>query len=60
MKERRVEFEKIANEIIIQMKGKEKSAIKNKMKEAKIPDAIIKELLPAEEKAAEGEEAKKE
>jgi len=52
IKERRAEYEKIANEIIEQMKGKEKSAIKNKMKEAKIPDAIIKELLPTEEAGA--------
>ena len=50
---RRAEFEANAKTIIESMKGKERSAIKTKLKEAKIPDAIIKELLPVEE-AAEG------
>ena len=34
------------------MTGKERSAIKAKLKEAKIPDVIIKELLPVEGEAA--------
>jgi large subunit ribosomal protein L11 len=63
---RRSEYEATANTIIASMKGKERSSIKTKLKEAKIPDAIIKELLPEEETAAPAEgaapaaEAKKE
>jgi hypothetical protein len=34
------------------MAGKERSAIKAKLKEAKIPDELIKELLPVEGAAA--------
>ena len=49
---RRAEFEATAKTIIESMKGKERSSIKTKLKEAKIPDAIINELLPAEEAAA--------
>ncbi|MBW2989644.1 50S ribosomal protein L11 [Candidatus Woesearchaeota archaeon] len=53
MEKRRAEFEAKAKEIINTMAGKERGAIKAKLKEANIPDAMIKELLPAEE-AAEG------
>ncbi len=61
IEKRRTEFEKAAKEIIAAMAGKERSAIKNKLKEANIPDEIIKELLPAEEVAAkEGAAAKPE
>lgn len=59
MEKRRSELEGKAKEILKLMEGKERSAIKLKMKEAGIPDAMIKELLPAEEgaKAAEGAKA---
>ncbi len=70
MEKRRVELEAKAKEIIASMAGKERGAIKAKLKEADIPDAIIKELLPAERvvpgaeaapgAAAEGAEAVKE
>ena len=41
------------------MAGKERGAIKAKLSEAGIPDAMIKELLPVEgEAAAPGAEAK--
>jgi len=58
---RRAEFEKTAKEIIEKMSGKERGEIKAKLKEANIPSAIIKELLPVEGEAAapaEGAEAK--
>ncbi len=51
---RRTEFETKAKEIIAAMAGKERGAIKSKMVEAGIPDAIIKELLPIEGVAAAG------
>jgi large subunit ribosomal protein L11 len=54
MKEKRQEFEAKAKEILGAMTGKPASQIKTKMKEAKIPEAIIKELVPDEEKASEG------
>ncbi|MCK5283294.1 MAG: 50S ribosomal protein L11 [Nanoarchaeota archaeon] len=64
---RRHEFEERAKQIVAEMKGKEKAAIKKALKEAEIPDVIIKEVMPAEEeaktegKAAEGKaEAKTE
>lgn len=57
MEARRSEFEATAKDIIGKMKGKESSAIKVKLKEAGIPDAMIKELLPDEEKK-EGEAGK--
>ncbi|RMF55431.1 50S ribosomal protein L11 [Candidatus Woesearchaeota archaeon] len=50
MKERREEFLAKANEIIGQMKGKERGQIKAKLVEAGIPTPIIDELLPEEEK----------
>lgn len=59
IEKKREEFENAAKEIITSMSGKETSAIKAKLKEAKIPIIIIKELLPSEEEAKpkEGEEA---
>lgn len=59
MEERRHEFEAKAKAIMAELK--EPSAMKKKMKEEGIPDMIIKELVPDEEKPAEGgkkEEAK--
>ncbi|TKJ17101.1 50S ribosomal protein L11 [Candidatus Woesearchaeota archaeon B3_Woes] len=54
---RKEEFETTAKEIISSMSGKEAFAIKAKLKEAKIPDMLIKELMPSEEaKPKEGEE----
>jgi large subunit ribosomal protein L11 len=53
MEHRRVELETKAKDIITAMAGKERGAIKAKLKEAGIPDALIKELLPVEG-AAEG------
>ncbi|MAH33586.1 50S ribosomal protein L11 [archaeon] len=58
MEERRAEYEKTAKEIIGGMADKERGAIKAKLVEAGIPDAIIKELLPVEGEAAAGAEAK--
>ncbi len=52
MEKKRAEFVKNAKEIIASMEGKEKGAIKAKLRDEGIPDAIIKELLPAEEAAA--------
>lgn len=64
MEKRREEFIKTAKEIIASMEGKEKGEIKAKLREAKIPSAIIKELMPeaaAAEAPAEGKpEAKEE
>jgi len=40
------------------MSGKEKGAIKAKLKELKIPEEIIKELLPTEEGAGEAKKEK--
>jgi large subunit ribosomal protein L11 len=56
MEKRRAEFEAKAKEIISSMAGQERGKIKAKLKEAKIPDAMIKELLPIEGVAAEGAE----
>ncbi len=52
-KARREEFMAKAKQIQAQMAGKENKFIKNAMIEAKIPQEIIKELIP-EEKAAPG------
>jgi len=49
LEKRRDEFMAKAKEIMSAMQGKEKKAIKMKMREAKIPDEIITELLPADE-----------
>lgn len=58
MEKRRAEFEKTAKAIIAGMAGKERGAIKAKLSEAGIPDAMIKELLPAEGEAAAAGTAK--
>jgi large subunit ribosomal protein L11 len=52
---RRAELEAKAKEIISSMAGRERGAIKAKLKEANIPDSMIKELLPIE--GAPGAEA---
>lgn len=54
MERRKAEFERTAKEIIASMAGKERGAIKAKLKEAGIPDAMIKELLPVEGAAGAG------
>jgi len=54
MEERRKEYETKAKEIMTLMEGKPASQIRSKMREAKIPDMIIKELLPEEKAAAPG------
>ncbi len=61
MVKRRAEFEAKAKEIISSMAGQERGKIKAKLKEADIPDEIIKELLPVEGVAAgqEGAQAPK-
>ena len=48
IEKRRAEIERVAKQIIDEMAGKEKSAIKAKLREANIPEAYIKELLGAE------------
>ncbi|MBW2999586.1 50S ribosomal protein L11 [Candidatus Woesearchaeota archaeon] len=58
MKERRAEFEAKAKEIINQMKDKPASAIKTKLREEKIPEAMIAELVKEEAAPAEGEAPK--
>lgn len=54
--QRRAELEAKAKEIIAELKGKEKAELKAKLREAKIPDEIIEQLLP-EEKAEIGKAA---
>jgi len=54
MEARKVEFAAKAKQIMEEMKGLTNSQIKKKMKEAHIPDAMIKELLPEEKAAAPG------
>jgi len=63
MEKRREEFETKAKEIISNMEGKERAEKKTALVEAEIPNPIIDELLPAEEKKEpekEGEQAEKE
>ena len=48
MEHRRAELEAKAKEIIAANAGKERGVIKAKLKQAGIPDAMIKELLPVE------------
>jgi len=50
MKKKRAEFEGKAKAILTEMKGKESKFIRKHMKEAGIPDMIINELAPEEEK----------
>ena len=45
---KREQFEKEANAIIKSMEGKDKKDIRGKLKEAKIPQEIIDELVPAD------------
>lgn len=52
MEKRKAELEARAKEIITSMAGKERGMIKAKLKEAGIPDAMIKVLLPIEGVAA--------
>ena len=59
IEKRRAEYEKIAKQIIDQMAGKEKGAIKAKLREAKIPAEIIDELMPSDTAAAPAEGAAK-
>jgi len=60
MEERRAEFEATAKKVIAELAGKERGVIKAKLHELKIPEEIIKELLPVEgaEGAAPAEGAK--
>ncbi len=59
VKKRHDELLKKAKEILSQYEGKEKSFLKTKLRDAKIPDEIIKELLPEEEaKSEKGKGAK--
>jgi len=51
---RRAEYLATAKKIIQDMAGKEKGEIKAKLHEAKIPEEIIKELMPAEGEVAAG------
>ena len=55
IEKKRAQYEKTAKDIIEAMKGKARSAIKAKLKEAEIPDQIISELLPVEGEAGAGE-----
>jgi len=51
LEKRREEYTQTAKDIVKAMEGKERSQIKAKLKEAKIPDKLIEELLPAETSA---------
>ncbi len=53
LEEKRQEYETTARQIIGEMKGKDKKEIEAKLKEAKIPPEIIKDVLPEEEEAKE-------
>lgn len=57
MEKQRSQFETKAKEILKEMKGKDRSAIKAKMQDAKIPPKMIEELLPAEQTVKEGQKA---
>ncbi len=59
MKKHREEYLNKAKAIIAQMEGKTKGAIKSKLAEAEVPQQIIDELLPADEKKEEGKGAAK-
>jgi len=48
IEKRRAKYEKMAKEIIDKMAGKEKGEIKAKLREAKIPEEIITEVMPTE------------
>ena len=55
IEKRKAQLEKLAKELIASMAGQERGLIKAKLKEAEIPDEMIKELLPVEGAAAAGE-----
>ena len=57
LEQRRAELETKAKEIIAGMEGQERSKIKAKLVEDKIPNEIIEQLLPAEEAAPAAGEA---
>ncbi len=57
LEEKRHEYETTARQIIGEMKGKDKKEIETKLKEAKIPPEIIKDILPEEEAKEETKEA---
>jgi len=59
LERRRTKFTATAKAIIEQMSGKSKNAIKTKLIDAKIPHAIMEELLPQVDQAAKGAAAKK-
>jgi large subunit ribosomal protein L11 len=54
MKTRRAEFEAKAKDITTAMAGKSKAEIRAKLHDAKIPEEIIKQFMPAEEKKDAG------
>lgn len=54
IKKRHEELTKKAKEIMAQYAGKESSFIRSRLRDAKIPEEIIKELLPEEEKEKPG------
>ena len=58
LEKKKAEFEKAAKEIIAGMEGKEPGQIRSKLAEAKIPQPIIDELVPAEKKTEETAEKK--
>ncbi|NOZ80095.1 MAG: 50S ribosomal protein L11 [DPANN group archaeon] len=62
LEKRREEFTNIAKQTLSEMKGKPSSAIKHKLQELKIPEQVIKEILPEDEaeKPAAGAPEKKE
>ncbi len=49
LQKKRKEFEQKAKDIMKEMEGKSPTQIRTKLKEAKIPEQIIKEFMPAEE-----------
>ncbi|MEA3229514.1 MAG: 50S ribosomal protein L11 [archaeon] len=60
MKQRLVEEEAKAKELIFQMKGKSPEEIRFRLKDQNIHDDVIDKLLPKEEEAKDGEGAKEE
>lgn len=58
MEKRKTEFQNTAKQIIESMAGQARGAIKAKLIEAKIPNAMIDELLPVEGAAKPGEAGK--
>ncbi|MBI2137994.1 50S ribosomal protein L11 [Candidatus Woesearchaeota archaeon] len=58
IEKRKAELTKTAQDIIASMAGKERGAIKAKLREAGIPEVMIRELLPVEGAGAAGAEGK--